>query len=233
MARNMYTIHSVTLIMLGDGPRCKVLGDNSFSAYWSDATTGTILVTITIIMKRKEKPTGRWQAKNKHLRKQVILSRIFINVWFRRLLLSINPKKKKKKKKKKGIRNRFFYLSSNSFASFLSQTSNLVHRSLHLSTWSPRFTSHDLYLRCRSLASRAKRSFYFGPPKINGSNSKLSLLWLHNLEKKRKKKKKKKKKGKERWRYKHHCFILSSSLLSFNGLFAPYNNTWKNVFIIF
>ena len=28
-------------------------------------------------MKRKEKPTGRWRAKNTHLRKQVILSRIF------------------------------------------------------------------------------------------------------------------------------------------------------------
>ena len=73
---------------------------------------------------------------------------------------------------KRSIRYLFFYLSSNSFGSFLSQTSNLVHRSLHLSTWSPRLTSHDLYLRCRSLASRAKRSFYFGPPKINGRNSK-------------------------------------------------------------
>ena len=52
-----------------------------------------------------------------------------------------------------------------------------------LSTWSRRFTSHDLYLRCRSLASRAKRSFHFGLPKINGSNSTLSLLWLNNLEK--------------------------------------------------
>ena len=73
-------------------------------------------------------------------------------------------------------------MSSNSFASFLSQTSNLVHRSLLLdiSFWSPKFTSHDLH---RSLAGRAKRSFYFGPPKINDSNSKLSLLWLHNLEK--------------------------------------------------
>ena len=40
-----------------------------------------------------------------------------------------------------------------------------------LSTWSRRFTSRDLYLPCRSLASRARRSFYFGPPKINGSNS--------------------------------------------------------------
>ena len=42
------------LIMLGDGPRCKVLGDNSFSAYLSDATTGNILDSIIIIMKRKE-----------------------------------------------------------------------------------------------------------------------------------------------------------------------------------
>ena len=47
------------LIMLGDGPRCKVLGDNSFSAYWIDATTGNILDTIIIIvMKRKEKPVA-------------------------------------------------------------------------------------------------------------------------------------------------------------------------------
>ena len=28
-------------------------------------------------MKRKEKPTGRWQARNTHLRKEVVLSRIF------------------------------------------------------------------------------------------------------------------------------------------------------------
>ena len=91
--------------------------------------------------------------------------------------------------------------------------------SLHLVT---RFTSHNLYLRCPSLASRAKRSFNFGPPKINGSTSKLSLLWLNNLEKN----------GKELWRYKHNCFILSFWLLSFNGVFAPYNRTWKNVFII-
>ena len=54
-----------------------MLGDNSFSAYWSDAATGNILVTIIIIMKRKEKPTGRWQARNTHLSKQVVLSRIF------------------------------------------------------------------------------------------------------------------------------------------------------------
>ena len=100
-------------------------------------------------MKRKEKPTGRWHAGNTHLRKQVVLSRIF-----KRMVpidYSINQKR--------SIRNLFFYLYSNSFAIFLSQTSNLVHRSLHLSTWSPRFTSHDLYLRCRSLASRAKHSF--------------------------------------------------------------------------
>ena len=35
------------------------------------------------------------------------------------------------------------------------------------------------------------------------------------------------KKGKELWRYKHHCFILSSPLLSFNGLFASYNNSTR------
>ena len=40
---------------------------------------------------------------------------------------------------------------------------------LHLVT---RFTSRDMYLRCRSFADQAKRSFYFGPPKVNGSNSK-------------------------------------------------------------
>ena len=132
------------LRMLGDGPRCKVLGDNSFSAYWSDATPGNILVTIIIIMKWKEKPTGRWQARNTHLRKQVVLSRIF------KRMVPVDYYQSKKK-----YRNLFFYLYSNSFASFLLQTSNFVHRSLHLSTWSPRFISHDLYVRCRSLASRA------------------------------------------------------------------------------
>ena len=55
-----------------------MLGDNSFSAYSSDATTGNILDTVMIIiMKRKEKPTGRWHARNTHSRKQVVLSRIF------------------------------------------------------------------------------------------------------------------------------------------------------------
>ena len=48
--------------------------------------------------------------------------------------------------------------------------------SLHLSTWSPRLTSRDMYLRCRSFANQAKRSFYFGPPKVNGSKSK-STSW--------------------------------------------------------
>ena len=63
--------------MFGGGPRCKVLGDNSFSEYWSDPTTGNILVTIIIIMKRKEKTTSQWQARNTHLRKQVVLSKTF------------------------------------------------------------------------------------------------------------------------------------------------------------
>ena len=38
------------LLMLGERPRCKVLGDNSFSVYRSDAATGNILVTIIIII---------------------------------------------------------------------------------------------------------------------------------------------------------------------------------------
>ena len=176
---------------------------------------------------KKRKTCPRWKARNTHLRKQVVLSRIF------KRMVPVDYSYQSKKKHQDPPPPPFFfffffYLSSNSFSSFLSQTSNLVHRSL--STWSPRFTSHDLYLRCRSLASRAKRSFYFGLPKINGSNSKWSQLWLHNL--KRKKKKEKKEGKKELWTYKHHCFILSSSLLSFNGPFAPYNSTWKNVFII-
>ena len=66
------TCNCPLLIMFGDGLRCKVLGDNSFNA-----STGNILDTIIIIMKRKEKPTGRWHARNPHLCKQVVLSRIF------------------------------------------------------------------------------------------------------------------------------------------------------------
>ena len=162
-------------------------------------------------MKRKGKPTGWWHTRNTHLCKQVILSRIFKHM----VLVHYSYQSQR------SIRNLFFYLSSNSFASFLSQRSNLVHCSLHLFTWSPRFTSHDLYLRCQSPASWAKRSFYFAPPKINCSNSKLSLLWFLNLEKMEK-------------NYKdiNTTFILNSSLLSFNWLFASYNSTWKDVFII-
>ena len=77
-----------------------------------------------------------------------------------------------------------FYLSSDSFDSFLSQASNLVHSSLHLSTWSPRFTSRDLY-ECNYIVGllpvELNVLFYFSLPMINGSNSKLSLLSLHNL----------------------------------------------------
>ena len=79
-----------------------------------------------IIIKRKEKPTGRRHARNTHVT-QTGSSRIF-----------------KRINQKRSIGNLSLYLSDNSFASFLSQTSNLVHSSLHLSTWSPRFNSHDL-----------------------------------------------------------------------------------------
>ena len=52
--------------------------------------------------------------------KQVILSRIFKH------MVPVDYYQSKR-----SIMNLFFYLSSNSFASFLSQTSNLVHCTLH------------------------------------------------------------------------------------------------------
>ena len=63
--------------------------------------------------------------------------------------------------RKRVIRNVSFHLSSSSFATFLSQTSEVVHISLHLSTWSPWFTSCDLYLRCRSLIKTLLCSQFF------------------------------------------------------------------------
>ena len=63
--------------------------------------------------------------------------------------------------RKRDIRNVSFHLSSSSFATFLSQTSEVVHSSLHLSTWSPRFSSRDLYLRCRSLIKTLLCSQFF------------------------------------------------------------------------
>ena len=93
-----------------------------------------------------EKKRKTYQPLAHALTKQVELSRKF------KRMVSVNYTCQSKKR---SIRNPFFYLSSNSFAGFLSQTSTYVHSSLHLTTWSPRFTSHDLYLRYRSLASRA------------------------------------------------------------------------------
>ena len=145
-----------------------------------------LLLIIIIIIKRREnknkiknkiKIPACGKPKTHTLRKQIVAE--YLNAWSRQTT-PINQKR--------SIRNVSFYLSSSSLASFLSQTSNLVHRSLHLSTWSPWFTSRDLYLRCRAVASRAKLSCYFGPPKINGSNSKS----ISALIKKKKKKKKKK-----------------------------------------
>ena len=60
---------------------------------------------------------------------------------------------------------------NNSFARFLLQMSKLVHSSLPLPALG-RVTQVYLYLCCWSLANRTKCSFYFGPLKINGGNSK-------------------------------------------------------------
>ena len=146
--------------MLGDGPRCSV--------GWQFFLSVLILYYYRTYFRhhnneKKRKTTGWWHARNTHWCKQVVLSRTF------KRMVPVDYSYQSKR----SIRNLFFYLSSNNFASFLSQTSILVHRSLHLSIWSPRYTSHDLYLRCRSLASRAN------------PNSRLSLLWLHNLHTKK------------------------------------------------
>ena len=71
--------------------------------------TGNILVNIIIIMKnkkkneKKQKTTGRWQARNTHLRRQVVLSRIFKHMV--RVDFSYQPKKKYNKNN-----NIFIYL---------------------------------------------------------------------------------------------------------------------------
>ena len=83
-----------------------------------------------------------------------------------------------------------------------------------LSTWSPRFTSCDLYLHCQCLASWAKLCFYFGPPKINGSNTNLPLLWLHNFEKG----KNTHKKRKILWSYRLNTIVSFTVLCCFHSM---------------
>ena len=154
--------------MLGDGPRCEVLGDNFFSAYWSDAITGNILDTIIIITKRKEKPARRWQARNTHLRKQVVFSRISK----RTVLVDYSCQSKKK------YQEPFHLLVQQQLALPVSYTA--------LST-SPPGHAGLLATICiyvvGLLPVELNLLFYFGPPKINGNNSKLALLWSHNPEK--------------------------------------------------
>jgi len=140
--------------------------------------------------KRKAKPTSQWHTRNTHIT-QTGNSRIFL------CMVPVN--------RKRSIWNLSFYLSKFYFASFLLRMSKLLHSSLHLSTWSPSFISCDLYLRCWSLANRAKRCFNFGPLKINGTNSKSVSALIAQSWKNRK----------ELWKYKHHCFILSSLLLCY------------------
>ena len=114
------------------------------------------LLMIIIIFKNKM-PAGGTPSTHT-FSKQVVVE--YLNVWFR----STTPINEKR-----SIRNLSFYLSSNSFVISYRRRLTLCTA---LSTWSPRYTSSDLYLRCGSLASLAKRSFHFDPPKINGSNSK-------------------------------------------------------------
>ena len=111
-----------------------------------------------------KKTTGRWYARNTHLRKQVVLSRIFKRV------VPVDYSYQSKKK----YQEPFSFTCSVTTLPVFYRKRLTVRTSL--STWSHRFTSRDLYLRCRSLASRTKCSFYICLPEINGSNSKLFLL---------------------------------------------------------
>ena len=164
--------------MLGDGSRC--YKDNSFSSYWSDATTGNISDTIIIIMRRKEKPTGRWHARNTHLRKQVALSRIF------KRMVPVDYSYQSKKK----------YPGTFSFTCPVTALPVSYRRRLTLCTalsTSPPGHPGLPATTCIYVVGLlpVELNFLFlpllccccCPPKINGSNSKWSLLWLHNLEK--------------------------------------------------
>ena len=151
-------------------------------------------------MKRKEKPTGRWQARNTHLRKQVVLSRIFKTYGSGRLLLSI----------KKEVSGTFSftcpvtalpvsYRSRLTLCTALS-TSPPGHPGLpattciyvvgllpvellllsldahnHVDDYSGTL-SGVRKVHISAFSSFFLFSFLFCPPKINGSNSKLSLL---------------------------------------------------------
>ena len=123
------------LIMLGDGLRCKLLGDDFFLSVWIRCYYRKYFRGhFLIIIKRKGKknlPGGGIQEVLKYL-----------NVWFRQTT-PINQKR--------SIRNLPFYLSSNSFPSLLSQRSNFVHSSLHLVTqvYQPRPVS-ALSVSCQS-----------------------------------------------------------------------------------
>ena len=121
-----------------------------------------LLIILKINPPSKKRPAGG--TPETHLRKQVVLSRIFKRV------VPVDYSYQSKKK----------YQEPFSFTCSVTTLPVFYRKRLtlrtSLSTWSHRFTSRDLYLRCRSLASRTKCSFYFCLPEINGSNSKLSLL---------------------------------------------------------
>ena len=109
------------LIMLSNGLRCKMLSDHFFSQRINPMLLQEIFQTpFSNNNNEKKRKTYLPVACQKH--KQVVVQ--YLNIWF--LETTINQKRKEKEKKG-NIRNLSFYLSSNSFASFLFQLSNLVH----------------------------------------------------------------------------------------------------------
>ena len=200
------------LIMLGDGLRCKVLCV-VFSQRIGPMPLQEILQTPFYNNNKKKRKTYQPVARKKNRRKQVVVE-------YQRMvpvdqLLPI----------KNEVSGTF------SFTCPATALPVSYHRGqtfcTALSTWSPRSISRDHQLLPFIFGGQQQQKITFSsigmrptgyvglmpielnvifccccPPKINGSNSKWSLLCVHNLEKK---KKKREKKGKELWRYKHYA----------------------------
>ena len=137
------------LIQLDDGPRCEVLVTLFFQRidpmllhkifqtpfFFSDNNDNIKTKTTTTTTQKRQKLT--------HMQ-IVVVAVEYLDYSCRN--------------EKRSIRNFSFYVSSNIFASFLSQTSKIVHSSLHLSTCSARFTSCDfICVVCRLPFERSVR----------------------------------------------------------------------------